>query len=57
LDGQSVYVVEEDGSVSDVYPARVKFRGFDRQAEEEGFVGLTRYLKEVVHELEEEANA
>ena len=47
-------VNEADGPVIDAYPARVKFRGFEQSAEEEGFVGLTRYLKETINELEEE---
>jgi hypothetical protein len=50
-------VDDEQRQVLDVYPARVKFRGFDRTVEEEGFIGLSRYLKEVAPELEEEANA
>ena len=50
-----VFQVETDGSISDVYPARVKFRGFEEKDEEEGFIGLTQYLKGVVNELAEEA--
>lgn len=50
-----VFQVEQDGKISDVYPARVKFRGFDEKSEEEGFIGLTQYLKETVDELAEEA--
>lgn len=50
-----VFQVERDGEISDVYPARVKFRGFDEKSEEEGFIGLTQYLKDTVDELVEEA--
>jgi len=50
-----VFQVEQDGEISDVYPARVKFRGFDEKSEEEGFIGLTQYLKDTVDELVEEA--
>ena len=50
-----VLQVEEDGEISDVYPARVRFRGFDEKSETEGFVGVTQYLKSVVDELEDEA--
>ena len=35
---------EEDGTISDCYPARITFRGFPEKLEEEGFVGLTKYL-------------
>lgn len=47
--------VDEDGTINNAYPARVKFRGFDEKSETEGFVGVTHYLKGVVDELEDEA--
>jgi hypothetical protein len=49
-----VLTVEDDGSVSDVYPARVKFRGFGEKQEEAGFIGLTEYLKTNVEALDKE---
>lgn len=36
--------VELDGKISDVYPARCKFRGFDTQSETEGFRQLTAHI-------------
>ncbi len=39
-----VIQTEESGEITDVYPARVKFRGFVEDDEESGFEGLTRYL-------------
>lgn len=45
---------QEDGSISDAYPARVKFRGFHESGEEEGFIGITMYLNEVIGDLVEE---
>lgn len=54
--GWSICVVmEADGTITEVYPARVKFRGFDEASEAEGFIGLTQHLKETVDELVEEA--
>jgi hypothetical protein len=50
-----VFVLEPDGTVSDAYPARVTFRGFDEASETEGFIGLTQYLKSSIDELAEEA--
>lgn len=50
-----VVEVEEDGRVVDVYPARVKFRGFDAASEAEGFAGLSSYLKDNAGELLDEA--
>ena len=49
-----VLQVEEDGSVSDVYPARVKFRGFSEKSEEDGFIGLTEHLKSTIDTLSKE---
>lgn len=46
-----VVQVEEDGTISDVYPARVKFRGFDNQDTEQGYITLTDYLKKNIAEL------
>lgn len=52
-----VCIVEEGtGKVLDVYPARVKFRGFDLKSEEEGFVGLSSYLSENARKLHAEAS-
>ena len=45
---------QEDGSISDAYPARVKFRGFSEADEEEGFIGLTAYLQETIDALADE---
>lgn len=45
---------EDDGSVINAYPARVKFRGFDEKSEEKGFIGLTKYLKSNIKEIEKE---
>lgn len=42
--------------IEDVYPARVKFRGFDRKSESDGFVGLTEYLATSIDELMEEVD-
>lgn len=50
-----VLQVEESGEISDVYPARVRFRGFEYKDEADGFVGLTEYIKENIDELSEEA--
>ncbi|MCK9428814.1 MAG: hypothetical protein M0R17_02235 [Candidatus Omnitrophica bacterium] len=41
-----VLVQEDDGTVLEAYPARVSFRGFDYDAEEAGFKGVTKYMKE-----------
>jgi len=50
-----VFSMDKAGEISEAYPARVKFRGFDEKSEEEGFVGLTEYLKDNIEALSEEA--
>ena len=46
-----MFLVEKDGQISDVFPARVSFRGFDRKTEEEGFAGLTQYIKNSIDDI------
>jgi len=49
-----VLVVEKDGTISDVYPARVKFRGFDEKSNTEGYIKVSEYMnKESVELLKE----
>jgi len=52
-----VLEIGDDGSVADVYPARVKFRGFDEKSETEGFIGLSRYMEDNISALREEAES
>lgn len=40
--------------ISQVYPARVKFRGFDAPSTEQGYITLTDYLKQNIAELSAE---
>ena len=49
-----VMIMAEDGSITDAYPARVKFRGFKEKDEEEGFIGLSEYVANMADELLEE---
>lgn len=46
-----VFEVEQDGEITKVYPARVKFRGFDLKATEQGFITLTHYMQQQSTEL------
>jgi len=55
--GWAIVFEELEGKVIDVFPARVKFRGFDEQSEEAGFIGLTQYLKDNVDSLVEETKS
>jgi hypothetical protein len=33
-------------TITDIYPARVKFRGFDEKSNIEGYKNLSKYIKE-----------
>ncbi len=39
-----VVEVQEDGSVTDAYPARVKFRGFDEESNTDGYRKVSAYM-------------
>ena len=52
-----VLIMQEDGSITDAFPARVRFRGFEEKANEEGFIGLTSYIKDNIDDLVDEANS
>lgn len=59
LFGWAIVVIVEEGTdkVLDAYPARVQFRGFDRESEEEGFKQVSTYLEEHAGELSAEARS
>lgn len=46
-----VYKIESDGSISSVYPARCRFRGFAQDCEGAGFIKLTSHLKNNIDRL------
>ena len=56
-----IFVQENDGSISNVYPARVNFRGFSPEAEDRGFERITEFMKDnaedLAEDLEENNNA
>ena len=47
--------VDDNGSISNAYPARVKFRGFDEKNNTEGYIKVSKYLKENIEKLYREA--
>lgn len=50
-----VFNIEDNGEISEVYPARVKFRGFDEKHNTEGYIKVSEYLKKNAEQLEAEA--
>lgn len=51
-----VVVIQSDGAITDVYPARVRYRGFDEASESKGFVSLSGYIAENAADLHSEAS-
>lgn len=47
--------VNENSEITRVYPARVKFRGFDEKSNTEGYIKVSEYMKENVEQLTKEA--
>lgn len=52
-----VLQIEEDGSITDVYPARCKFRGFSHDVETDGFKKVSQFMDDnseiLLHEARE----
>ena len=46
---------EADGSIAEVYPARVKYRGFETDAEERGYEKIARFMRDNSEALYDEA--
>ena len=51
-----VFVVDEKGNVSEVFPARVKCRGFSEESVDTAYKKVTEYLVNNVEELEKEVD-
>lgn len=47
---------DNPGEISEVYPARVTYRGFSEQSNTEGYLKLTEYLANNSKELFDEIN-
>ncbi len=51
-----VYEIDDNSNkITNVYPARVKFRGFDENSNTEGYIKISKYIKENAEVLEAEA--
>jgi hypothetical protein len=48
--------IEEAGTITKVYPARVKFRGFDLKSNDLGYQKVSEYMKENADILNKEAH-
>jgi len=55
--GWSIVFAFDGKDLKEVYPARVKYRGFDEDTETDGFIGISEYMKANANTLEEEAKS
>jgi hypothetical protein len=46
-----VNVEDDTGEITDAYPARVKFRGFDVKNNTEGYIKVSQFMKNNAEEL------
>jgi hypothetical protein len=53
--GWAIAVDITDGKVTKAYPARVKYRGFGEKNNTDGYIKVSKYLKENADELEIES--
>lgn len=57
LFGMAIVVIcDENDKIERVYPARVKFRGFQEELETNGFKKLHNFLSSNIKEIEKETN-
>ena len=54
LFGWSIVISIKDGEIDEIYPAKVVFRGFSEQVEEEGFKALSKHIKENIDDIVED---
>lgn len=50
-----VVEMNDNGEITNACPARVKFRGFSEDRNTKGYIQVSKYLKENIDELLEEA--
>lgn len=53
--GLAIVYDVEDGEITNVYPARVKYRGFAEKNNTDGYIKISKYIKENAEELVREA--
>ena len=53
--GWAITIKYEDGEIVDVFPARVKFRGFREETNREGYIKVSKFFQENADVLLKEA--
>lgn len=50
-----VYELDDNNEIIDVYPSRVTYRGFDEKTNTEGYIKVSKFLKDKANILYEES--
>ena len=50
-----VHEINEEVTITNVYPDRVKFRGFDEKSNTEGYIKISKYLNQESEQLLKES--
>lgn len=50
-----VVSLDDNGEIIEIYPARVKFRGFDEKSNTEGYQKVSKFLLDNIQEIEKES--
>ena len=50
-----VFDIDKENNIKEVYPARVKFRGFNEETNTKGYINVSKFLKDNSIELYEES--
>ncbi|MCK9154608.1 MAG: hypothetical protein M0P12_00690 [Paludibacteraceae bacterium] len=53
--GWAIVIEASESGDSRAFPARVKFRGFSEKVEDEGFIGISQFMKDNAEELLKES--
>ena len=53
--GWAIVFEMENDEIINVYPARVKFRGFNEKSNTDGYIKVSKYMKENAEELLKES--
>lgn len=54
--GWAIVMEIDKGKIVDVYPARVKFRGFSEMDNTKGYIRVSHWLKENINHIADEAD-
>lgn len=56
LFGYAIVFQYDEGKIVDVYPARVKYRGFSEKVNTDGYIAVSKYITANASELLKEAD-